>query len=63
MSRTPIAIIAAIVGLIVYLFVVLAIGDRVLTLHWAVQALYFVIAGSLWVLPIRWLMYWSVHKR
>ena len=63
MSRTPIAIIAAIFGLIVYLIVALAIADYVLTLHWAVQAVYFVIAGSLWVLPIRWLMYWSVHQR
>ncbi len=63
MSRTSIAIMAAIVGLLVYLVAVLAIADLVLPLHWAVQAVYFVLAGSLWVLPIRWLMYWSVHKR
>ncbi len=31
--------------------------------HWAVQAVYFLIAGIAWVFPIRWLMLWSVHKR
>jgi Protein of unknown function (DUF2842) len=31
--------------------------------HWVVQALYFLVAGIVWVLPVRWLMLWSVHKR
>jgi hypothetical protein len=63
MSRSLIALIAGIAGFFVYIVVALAIADIVLTMHWAVQAIYFVAAGSLWVLPVRWLMYWSVGKR
>ena len=63
MKRTPIAIIAGIAGLIVYAIVVLKIGDGVQTMHWALQAVYYTLAGSLWVLPIRWLMLWAAHMR
>lgn len=31
--------------------------------HWAFQAAYFLVAGVAWVMPIRWLMLWSVYKR
>ncbi len=63
MSRVPVAVFAGLLGFCVYLAIVLWLGDWVQHLHWAVQAAYFVVAGSLWVLPIRWLMYWSVHRR
>ena len=63
MSRPLIATIAGLLGFIAYVAAVLLIADTVLALHWAVQAVFFVIAGSLWVIPIRWLMYWSVGKR
>ena len=63
MKRTPIAIIAGIVGLFVYAIIVLKIGDVVQTMHWGLQAVYYTLAGSLWVLPIRWLMLWAAHMR
>lgn len=63
MKRTPIAVIAGLVGFFFYVAAVLSIGDQVQHLHWALQALYFVIAGSLWVAPIRWLMLWAAHRR
>lgn len=63
MSRIPIAIGAGLIGFFVYLAVALVMADTVQTLHWAIQSVYFVIAGSAWVIPIRWLMYWSVHQR
>lgn len=63
MSRAPIAFIAGIVGFCLYMAAVVVLGDTVQTLHWAIQAVYFVVAGSVWVLPIRWLMFWSVHQR
>jgi hypothetical protein len=39
------------------------LADFVLGLHWAIQALYFIAAGTLWVFPMRWLMFWSVGQR
>ena len=62
MSRTAIATLAGIFGLTAYLIAVLVIGDHVQTLHWAIQAVFYTIAGLVWVLPIRSLMYWSVGK-
>ena len=63
MSRITIAVLAGLLGFCVYVGVVVTLADIVLQLHWAVQACYFLVAGSLWVLPIRWLMFWSVHQR
>jgi hypothetical protein len=45
MSRSLIALIAGIAGFFVYIVVALAIADIVLTMHWAVQAIYFVAAA------------------
>lgn len=63
MSRIPVAIAAGLVGLVVYLAVILELADIVLRWHWALQALYFVAVGTIWVFPIRWLMYWSARLR
>jgi hypothetical protein len=63
MSRTPIAVFLGLVGLVSYIAVAMILADHILTLHWAVQAVYFVVAGMAWVLPMRWLMFWAVHKR
>ncbi len=35
----------------------------VLPRNWVFQAAYFLVAGVVWVFPIRWLMLWSVGKR
>jgi hypothetical protein len=61
--RVPIAVVVGLLGFLVYLAVAVAIGDRVVQLHWAIQAAYYLVAGSLWVLPIRWLMYWAAGLR
>ena len=63
MSRIPIATIAGLVGFSLYIALAMILADPVLQLHWLVQALYFVIVGSVWVMPIRWLMLWAAHKR
>ncbi len=63
MSRTPIAVIGGLLGFFFYVAAVLALGDSVLKLHWALQAVYFVLAGSLWVFPVRWLMLWAAGRR
>ncbi len=63
MSRVPVAVIGGLVGFAAYVAVVVALGDHVADTNWALQALYFVIVGTVWVLPVRWLMLWSVHQR
>jgi len=63
MQRPPIAVVAGLLGFAVYLAAAMIVADLILGQHWLIQSLYFVIAGTLWVIPIRWLMYWSVHQR
>lgn len=63
MKRVPIAVIVGFVGFFAYVVAVLAVADKVVTLHWAVQVVYFIVVGTVWVLPVRWLMLWSVHQR
>ena len=48
--------------IILYIAAAITLPD-VLPQHWAVQAGYFLVAGVVWVFPIRWLMLWSVFKR
>ena len=63
MSRPTIATIAGIVFIIIYMVAVITLPDAVPRQHWAVEAVYWLVAGIVWVLPIRWLMLWSVGKR
>ncbi len=63
MNRIVIAVAAGLAGFAAYVAAVLMVGDLVLSMHWAVQAAYFIVAGTAWVMPVRWLMLWSVHQR
>ncbi len=63
MSRTPIAIVAILVFVTAWISAAAVLGDHLAGAHWAVQALYYVTAGFVWVFPVRWLMLWSVHRR
>jgi hypothetical protein len=62
-SRVPIAVVAGLLGFTAYLAVAVVLGDAVVGAHWTIQALYYLVAGSLWVLPVRWLMYWGAGQR
>jgi hypothetical protein len=63
MPRTLIAILAGLAFLAVYLFAVLALADQLMAWHGLLQAAFFIIAGVLWVVPIRWLMLWAARPR
>ncbi len=63
MSRVPIAVVLGLAGLAAYVVVAVTLADRVIGAHWAAQALYFLLAGALWVLPTRWLMLWAARMR
>lgn len=62
MSRVPVATIAGILGFLLYIGAVVALADHVLPRHWAVQLLYFTVAGVAWVWPASRLMYWAARK-
>ena len=62
-TRRPVAAAAMGIGFILaYIAAAITLPD-VLPQHWAIQAVYFLVAGVVWVFPIRWLMLWSVGKR
>ncbi len=63
MSRTPIATVAGLLFVAVYMIGVVLLPDALPRLHWSLQALYWCAAGLLWILPIWWLMLWAVGKR
>ncbi len=63
MSRTPIATLAGILFVLAYIAAAIVLPEQFRRMPWPVEALYWCAAGLLWVLPIRWLMLWAVHKR
>jgi|GEM_PF-1925958 len=63
MSRTAIAIPAIVAFALAWIAAAAVLGDLVRPLHWAIQAVYYPVAGFAWVGPVRWMMLWSVHKR
>ncbi len=63
MSRTPIAVCAICVFVVAWIAAAAVLGDHVRPLPWAIQAVYFPLAGFVWVFPVRWLMLWAAHKR
>ena len=62
MSRVPIALLAGLFGFATYVIGVVTLADHVLTLHWAVQAVFFLLAGTLWAWPASRLMIWAAGK-
>ncbi len=63
MSRTPVATLAIVLFVLAWLAGAAVLADYVRPLHWAVQAVYYPIAGFAWVVPVRWLMLWGAYKR
>lgn len=61
--RIPIATLAGLVFLALWIAGAMLLSDPVLRLNFAVQFVYFAVAGFVWVFPIRWLMLWAVHQR
>ncbi len=61
-SRPFIATVGGVAFIILYVAAAITVPD-LLPRHWAVQAVYFLVAGVAWVLPVRWIMLWSVGKR
>ncbi|MCW3476508.1 DUF2842 domain-containing protein [Limobrevibacterium gyesilva] len=62
MSRTLIALILGLAGFTAYLAAAVTMADHLASAHWAVQSLYYVVAGLLWVVPAYWLIVWAARK-
>ncbi len=62
-ARTGLALLIGLIGFILYVAGAIALADHVRGLHWAVEALYFLLAGVLWVFPARTLMLWAAGAR
>ena len=63
MSRTPVATLAGSAFVLLYIAAAVALPERLPPMHPLLQAIYWLVAGILWVFPIRWLMLWAVGKR
>ena len=61
MPRILFASVVGLAGFLAYLVAAVTLYDQVASLHWALQALYFVLAGTIWVIPIRSLMIWAAR--
>ncbi len=62
MPRPLLALLAGVLGFLLYVGIVVAVADWVLALHWLVQLAYFLIAGIAWVPPARALMFWAARS-
>ena len=56
--RMLIATVTGLLGFALYVMAAVALADR-LPAAWLIQPLYFLIAGTLWAVPARWLMLWA----
>jgi hypothetical protein len=63
MSRVPAASIAGICFVVAWISGAAVLADYIFRLNFALQVLYFAVAGFVWVFPVRWLMLWAVHQR
>ncbi len=63
MSRVTVAVVLGVLGFAAYCAAAVTLADRVLHVGWPLEAAYFVLAGTVWVLPARWLMLWAARMR
>lgn len=62
MSRGKIALLIGVIGFIAYIGIVVAIGDFFVRQHWAIQALYYIVTGFVWVFPAIRLIKWGARS-
>ena len=63
MSRPWIATVGGVAFFIVYVGTAATLGSGLTHLPWAVQLVFYAVAGVAWFPVIRWIMLWSVGKR
>jgi hypothetical protein len=63
MSRVPIASLAGLAFMAAWIATAMVLADHIYPLGFAIEFIYFAVAGFVWVFPIRWLMLWAAHQR
>ena len=63
MSRPLIATVAGLLFVMVYVVAAITLPDKLPRMPGLVAALYWCVAGLLWVVPVRWLMLWGAGQR
>jgi hypothetical protein len=62
-GRGPIALLVGLIGFFAYLLIVLEVAARLAGSHWAVELLFFAVAGIVWAFPAARLIKWVVEGR
>ncbi len=62
MSKGMIAAIAGLLFVAVYVVATVTFYGMIPRLHWTLEALYWGVAGIVWVFPVTRLMYWAAGK-
>jgi Protein of unknown function (DUF2842) len=62
MSRPAIAVPLGLLGFFAYIAFAMILADHVLGLHWILQIIYFLLAGTLWAWPAHKLILWAGGK-
>ena len=57
-SRSLVGMLLLIGGLGAYAFLVAALGDLLISMPLAIQVIYYLVAGIIWILPVRRLLQW-----
>lgn len=63
MARGPVALIVGLVAFFAYLLVVLELAALLAGTHWALELLFFALAGIVWAFPAARLIRWVVEGR
>jgi hypothetical protein len=56
--RKVVGMAVLLVGLFVYVLAIMEVGARLIDTHWAVQAVFYLVAGVIWAFPLKPLMAW-----
>jgi len=62
-GRGPVALVVGLVGFFAYVLVALELAERLEGAHWAVEFLFFAVAGIVWAFPAARLIRWVVEGR
>lgn len=62
-SRSAIGMLILIFGLMAYVFLAAAVGEFLGGMSLVIQTIYYLIAGLLWIWPVKKLIYWMGGKK
>ena len=57
-ARKLLGTVLTVVFICLYIFVAAVLGDAVVLKHWAIQTVFFLIAGLLWIFPVMMIIRW-----